>query len=88
MNPVLELVLQASSKLLNPCVTKGPNTELNLFSHSHKHSPKCWENVETNAKMSPVLELVLQTSSQLWNLLVTKGPYIELNPTSHTHRDS
>jgi hypothetical protein len=88
MSLVLELVLQASSQLWNPLVTKGPNIELNPLSHSHRNSPECWENEKKICKMSPILELELQASSQLWNPLITKGSNTEFNPLSHTHRNS
>jgi hypothetical protein len=32
---MLELVVQASSKLWNPLVTEGTNTKLNPLSHTH-----------------------------------------------------
>jgi hypothetical protein len=44
MNPVLELVLQASSQILKPLVTEGSDTELNPLSHMHRDSPECWED--------------------------------------------
>jgi hypothetical protein len=86
MSPVLELVLQASSQLNYPLVTKGPNTELNPLSHTRRNSIKCWKK-ETKCEMSPMLELVLQASNQLRNSLVTEGPNTKLNPLSHTHRN-
>jgi hypothetical protein len=44
MNPVLELVLEASNQLRYPLVTKGFNTELNPLSRTHRNSLECWEN--------------------------------------------
>jgi hypothetical protein len=71
MNPVLELVLQASSQLWNPSLPRAPTlssihkaTRIENHQNVGKMKKKC--------KMNPVLELVLQASNQLWNSLVTE----------------
>jgi hypothetical protein len=56
---VLELVLQASSQLMNPFITKGSNIELTSLSNMHRNSPEYWENEKKKSKMNPVLELML-----------------------------
>ena len=38
MSLMLELVLQTSSQLWNPLVTKGPNTNPNPLSYNHRNS--------------------------------------------------
>jgi hypothetical protein len=50
MSPVLELVLQASSQLWNPFVTKGSITELNPLSHTHRDLPEWWAKESKDAK--------------------------------------
>jgi hypothetical protein len=50
MNPVLELVLEASSQLYNPLITMAFNNELNPLSRTQRNSPECWETEILNAK--------------------------------------
>jgi hypothetical protein len=86
MSLVLELVLQASSQLINPLITEGSNTKLTSLSNTYRNSPECWENERKKNKMNPLLELVIEASNQLWNPLGTEGSNTELNLLSHTHR--
>jgi hypothetical protein len=92
MSPMLELVLQASSRLWNLLVTEGSITELNSLSHTHRDSPKCREyenkmqnelSVATSASsIQPTLVPPRYRGSQHW------AQSIELNPLSHMHRNS
>jgi hypothetical protein len=73
MSLVLELVLQASTQLPNPLVTKGPNSVLSLLNHTHRNSTKCWD-IQKKMKNELSIEVGASSIQPTLLLLRYRGP--------------